>query len=161
MFLRTEILTEKKLIGKSKRMSFLNNVTRELWQWFHPRRKEIKDVIGTDLYSLEVYDDLTFFKTFNPANEFTKWAAVEVSNYDHTPPEMETLIIPSGTYAVFIHKGPASEGKKTYEYIFTNWMPASEYQLDQRPHFAVMGTKYKGESPDSEEEIWIPVKKKS
>lgn len=160
MFSRIETLPEKKLLGKSKRMSFLNNSTRELWQWFHPRRKEIKEVIGIDLYSLEVYDDITFFKTFNPANEFTKWAAVEVSNYDDIPTDLEKLIIPSGLYAIFIHKGPAGEGKKTYEYIFTNWMPSSEYQLDHRPHFAVMGAKYKAESPDSEEEIWIPIKKK-
>lgn len=118
MFLRTEILSEKKLLGKSKRMSFLNNSTKELWQWFRPKRKYILHVIGTYLYSLEVYDDVSFFKIFNPANEFTKWAAVEVSNYDHIPSEMEKLIIPTGLYAVFIHKGPASESKKTCEYFF-------------------------------------------
>ncbi|MBK7310045.1 MAG: AraC family transcriptional regulator [Sphingobacteriaceae bacterium] len=161
MFSRIETLSEKKLLGKSKRMSFLNNTTRELWQWFQPRRPEIKNVVGTDLYSLEVYDDASFFKTFNPANEFNKWAAVEVSDFDHIPAELDKLIIPTGLYAVFIHKGPASEGKKTYEYIFYNWFTSSKYELDHRPHFAIMGPKYKAESPDSEEEIWIPVKKKA
>ena len=58
----------------------------------------------------------------------------------------------------FLHRGPASEGMKTYQYIFQTWLPVSGYRLDDRPHFAVMGEKYKKEDPDSEEEIWVPVK---
>lgn len=159
MFLRTQTLSEKKLLGKSKRMSFANNTTRELWQWFQPRRKDLKNVAGSDLYSLEVYDDPDHFKNFDPTREFSKWAAVEVNNYSDEAPEMEQLTIPTGLYAVFLHKGPASEGKNTYMYIFQNWLPSSGYVLDNRPHFAVMGAKYKGDSPDNEEEIWIPIVK--
>jgi AraC family transcriptional regulator len=32
--------------------------------------------------------------------------------------------------------------------------------MDNRPYFALMGEKYKGENPESEEDFWIPVKKK-
>jgi AraC family transcriptional regulator len=63
-------------------------------------------------------------------------------------------------YAVFIHKGPASKGPETYNYIFGTWLPGSDYILDSRPHFALMGEKYKNDDPASEEEIWIPVKLK-
>lgn len=141
-------------------MSLVNNATHELWQWFQPKRSTLKNVVGTDLYSLEVYDDLSHFLNFDPAREFTKWATVEVNNYNNVPEEMEKLIVPSGLYAVFLHKGPASEGKNTYMYIFQTWLPKSEYGLDDRPHFAVMGAKYKGDSAESEEEIWIPIQKK-
>ncbi len=41
MYLRTEIIPEKKLIGKRAKMSFSNDKTRELWQSFMPQRKEI------------------------------------------------------------------------------------------------------------------------
>jgi AraC family transcriptional regulator len=160
MFLRTQTLSEKKLLGKSRRMSFLNNTTRELWQWFKPRLSSLKNVIGTDLYSLEVYDNASHFQNFDPAREFTKWAAVEVSDYNDAPAEMDKLTVPTGLYAVFLHKGPASEGKKTYEYIFFNWLPQSQYVLDDRPHFAVMGAKYKPDLQENEEEIWIPVSTK-
>ncbi len=54
--------------------------------------------------------------------------------------------------------GPASKGPETYRNIFETWLPASGYVLDNRPHFAVMGEKYRNEDPDSEEEIWIPIK---
>lgn len=157
---RIEFLAEKKLIGARTRMSFSKNTTRELWRGFMPRRKEILYSTGRELFSVEVYDNVLFFENFNPEAEFEKWAAVEVSDLKHVPEGMETLLIPPGSYAVFIHKGPAGEGQKTYEYIFRTWLPASIYTLDNRPHFALMGEKYKNDDPDSEEEIWIPVKLK-
>jgi AraC family transcriptional regulator len=69
--------------------------------------------------------------------------------------------LPEGLYAVFLHRGPATTGPKTFEYIFQTWLPASEYFLDHRPHFEILGTNYKNDDPDSEEEIWIPVKPKA
>lgn len=42
--------------------------------------------------------------------------------------------------------------------IFGVWLPASGYTLDRRPHFEVLGEKYKNADPNSEEEIWIPIK---
>jgi len=154
-----ETLGEKKFIGKRLRMSFTNNKTHELWRSFMPRRKEIQNIIGSELYSIEVYPP-NFYNNFNPEAEFEKWAAVEVTDFQTIPDNMETIISPEGLYAVFIHKGAASEGPKTYQHIFAIWLPNSEFQLDNRPHFAVMGAKYKSEDPDSEEELWIPVKPK-
>lgn len=156
MFLRLETLPEKKLIGKSGRMSFANNHTAELWRSLIPRRKEITNSIGSELYSAEVYPP-NFFDQFNPAAVFDKWALIEVTDFNTVPEDMETMIFPEGLYAVFLHKGPASEGPRTYQYIFQTWLPASGYILDERPHFAVMGERYKHEEADSEEEIWIPV----
>jgi AraC family transcriptional regulator len=39
-----------------------------------------------------------------------------------------------------------------------DWLPDSGFELDNRPHFAVMGEKYKRDDDASEEEIWIPVR---
>jgi AraC family transcriptional regulator len=156
---RLEFLPEKKFVGKKIRMSFTNNKTRELWQSFMPCRKNIKNIIGNELYSAEVYES-HYFENFNPEKEFEKWAAVEVSDVEVMPDDLEILVSHEGIYAVFIHQGPASAGPKTYQYIFGTWLPGSEYSIDDRPHFAIMGDKYKHEDPASEEEIWIPVKKK-
>jgi AraC family transcriptional regulator len=152
-------LTEKKLIGKKVKMSFSDNKTVELWHSFIPRRREIRNGIGAELYSVEVYNP-QFFDNFNPDASFDKWAAIEVTDFKVVPDEMETLTLPGGAYAVFLHKGTASEGPKTYSYIFETWLPDSGFSLDNRPHFALMGEKYKNDNPDSEEELWIPVKPK-
>jgi len=156
---RIEILTGKKLVGKHITMSFVENKTFQLWSSFMPERKEIKNPIDSNLYSLEVFP-VGYFNHFDPKNTFEKWAAIEVSDFNEVPLNMEILIIPIGMYAVFIHKGPATEAEKTYHFIFTEWLPNSEYNVDDRPHFAVMTEKYKKDDPDSEEEIWIPVKNK-
>jgi AraC family transcriptional regulator len=124
-----------------------------------PRRKEIKNNIGPELYSVELYEP-DFFENFNPQREFEKWAAIEVTDFDSVPAGMETFNSPAGLYAIFLYKGAASKGAETYRYIFGKWLPDSDFILDERPHFAVMGEKYKNEDPDSEEDLWIPVKYK-
>lgn len=155
---RIEILTEKKFIGKRIIMSFSNDKTKELWRNFMPRRKEIHNNIGTELFCIQVYDHNYDFNNFDLNKEFEKWAAVEVTNFDTVPHEMEHIILIGGLYAVFIHKGGAITGPKTYQYIFGTWLPNSEYALDNRPHFDILGEKYKNDDPSSEEEIWIPIK---
>ncbi|OCX52757.1 AraC family transcriptional regulator [Mucilaginibacter sp. PPCGB 2223] len=158
MYLRIETPAPKTLIGMSMPMSFANIQTPALWRSFMPRLGEVKNRVGANRYSAEVYPP-GYYNNFNPANTFDKWAAVEVSAVSDIPAGMQTLPF-EGQYAVFLHTGPASLGAKTYNYIFLNWLPASGYMLDDRPHFAVMGDKYKGEDAASEEEIWIPVRAK-
>ncbi|BDU25299.1 GyrI-like domain-containing protein [Flavobacterium sp. GSB-24] len=160
MEVQIKTLAEKKLIGHSIEMSFIENKTFQLWSGFMPKRKEIKNVVNSNLYSLEVYPE-NHFDNFDPNDNFQKWAAVEVSDFDDHPTPMKTLIVPSGLYAVFLHLGPAAEAHKTYHYIFTEWLPNSEYVVDERPHFAIMDEKYKKDDPDSEEEIWIPIKNRN
>ena len=43
----------------------------------------------------------------------------------------------------------------------TEWLPNSGYEIDNRPHFQVMGETYKNGSPDSEEDFYVPLKLKS
>ena len=155
---RIETLAEKKLVGNRMLMSLSDNKTAELWRNFMPGRKEIKNSIGTELYSVQVYHQL-YFTNFNPNTEFEKWATIEVMDFDTVPNEMETIILIGGLYAVFLHKGSNTDNK-TFQYIFTTWLPNSDYLLDERPHFEILGEKYKNGESDSEEEIWIPIKRK-
>ena len=154
---RIETLAEKKLIGKRVITSFSNDKTFELWKSFMPRRKEILNNIGSELYSMQIYESL-FFNHFNPATAFEKWATIEVTDFNSIPKDMESFILPGGLYAVFLYKGTAGAASNTFQYILGTWLPNSEYDLDNRPHFEILGEKYKNEDPDSEEEIWIPIK---
>jgi AraC family transcriptional regulator len=154
-------LSEKKLIGMRMNMSLAENKTPELWRSFMLRRKEITNTVSSDLYSMQVYDASFDFITFNPHILFEKWAAMEVLNFDNVPKGMDTFTLPGALYAVFLHKG-SSRDISIFQYIFGTWLPNhSEYMLDNRPHFELLGEKYKNDSPDSEEEIWIPVKMKN
>jgi len=154
---RIEILRQKKLVGKYKRMSFSNNTTFQLWQSFMPRRKEISGKVSNEMISMQVYHEPMRIGDFN--QEFDKWAAVEVNDFGNVPHEMDTFILQSGHYAVFPYKGLSTD-VSIFIYIFGTWLPGSIYTLDLRPHFEILGEKYRNNDPDSEEEIWIPIKLK-
>jgi AraC family transcriptional regulator len=158
MLPRIETLSEKKLIGIRIKMTLSDNKTFELWNSFMKRRREILNIVNPDLYSIQVYDQSLDLKNFNQETEFEKWATIEVANFDFIPYGMDPYILESGLHAVFIHKGAAKNGAKTFEYIFKTWLPDSLYLLDNRAHFELLGEKYKNDDPNSEEEIWIPFK---
>lgn len=155
---RIEVISERKLVGRRLTMSVAANRTIELWKSFMPHRSEVSHAIGSDLYSLQIYS-VDYFAHFSPQVTFEKWAAVQVSDFSHVPEGMETFILSSGKYAVFHYKGSSGEGASTFQYIFTSWLPASGYELDDRPHFELLGHKYKNDDPNSEEEIWIPIRR--
>ena len=156
---RIQTLSEKKLVGQSLAMSIADYKVGELWRSFMPRKKEITNILTNDLISLAIYES-TYFADFKPTNEFERWAAVEVADFDNVPNEMETFLLQSGLYAVFDYKGLNTD-KSIFQYIFGAWLPGSDYILDDRPHFEVLGEKYKNNDPTSEEEIWIPIRPKS
>jgi len=158
MFSRIETIAQKKLAGMRIRMSYAHNKTHELWKGFMSRRSAIRNSIGTDLFSLQVYPPSFDFNSFDPHALFEKWAAVEVTEFDETPDDMETFLLPGGLYAVFLHKGAAATASKTFTWIFGTWLPQSGYHLDLRPHFEILGEKYKNDDPASEEEVWIPIR---
>lgn len=158
---RIESIATKKLIGKRLRMSLANDRTRELWQSFMPKRKEIKGTISSDLFSMQIYDESFGFEVFDIEAHFDKMAAAEVADFAEIPEGMESFTLTGGLYAVFIHKGTATEGARTFRYIFGTWLPGSDYIIDNRPHFEILGAKYMNDDPASEEEIWIPVKPKT
>lgn len=158
MFLRTETILEKKLIGLRTRLTQKTNIekTVPLWKELMPQRHEIPNKKGTDLYSVQLFDSVPNH-SFKPNTEFEKWAAVEVTSFDSMNKQFETLIIPKGMYAVFLHKGLLIDFPKTLDFIYSQWLPNSGYMLDHRPHFDVMGEKYSPTSLNSEEEIWVPI----
>ena len=155
---RWENAPAKVFVGINASMSFDDDGTGELWRVFMPRRREITGAAGAALYSIEQFPP-GFFDAFASAREFTKWAAIAVED-DATelPLGMDRLISPAGPYAVFMHRGPVSDGPRTYGYIFNTWIPQSDCAIDERPHLAVMGPNYANDSADSEEELWIPVR---
>lgn len=159
--LRTEVIRDIKLVGKSIETTLAENKTGMLWGSFMPRRREISNTLNNELYSVEIFDPAIPMDQFTPHTKFVKWAAVPVQDFDGIPEGLSTLTIPGGLYAVFLFKGRSSEFAKTFQYIFQTWLPSSTYQLDTRPQFEVMGEKYKNDHPESEEEIWIPVKPSS
>ena len=160
MFLKTQNIPKKKLIGIQRKMTFASipQETVALWKQFMPLHATINNKVDANFYSLQVYKSLLKMQEVKGTDEFTKWALVEVINFENVPKTMKTFELDGGLYAVFLHKGLGSEFAKTMNYIFGEWLPKSDYTIDHRPHFELLGAKYKNNDPSSEEEVWIPIK---
>ena len=156
---KIQTLQPKKLVGLSTKMSLANNLTGQLWGQFGPRIASIQNRVSEDKISMQVYPS-DYYARFNPTTEFTKWATVEVSSFDNLPEGLRTFELQGGLYAVFDYKGSSTD-PSIFQYIFTEWLPKSYYVVDDRPHFEVLGPKYKNNDPDSEEEIWVPIREKA
>jgi AraC family transcriptional regulator len=152
-----KIFPTTKFIGKNLTFTYTDYRVFELWSSFMPRRKEIQNAIGSDLYNIQINPE-NF--DFQPNTPFVKWAAVAVTKFEVIPEEMEMLEIPEGLYAVFNYKGDQSNAAAFFNSIYTEWLPNSEYELDNRPQFEILGEKYKNNDASSEEEIWIPIQLK-
>ena len=139
-------------------MSLARNKTAMLWHSFIKERMNIPNRSTNEMISMQVYSEPVRLGDMH--QQFKKWAAVEVSAFSSVPDTMGTFTLKGGLYAVFHYKGLNTD-TKVFIYIFGEWLPNSEYILDNRPHFEILGEKYKNGEPDSEEEIWIPVKLKS
>ena len=142
------------LVGISAQMSYIDNQTQKLWETFIPFSKKINHKQSNDFYSLQVFPE-NFFKAFNPTIAFEKWALVPVTAIESNIEPCKPFILPAGLYAVFHHKGMDTS---IFQRIYGEWIPQSPYQLDNRPHFEILDEKYKKGSPDSEEDIYIPIR---
>ncbi|MEN9928143.1 MAG: hypothetical protein RLZZ231_64 [Bacteroidota bacterium] len=150
------VFPETKCIGKKMTFSYADYRAFELWSCFMPRRNEIINTINSHFLNVQVNPE-NF--SFGPHELFDKWAVAPVANFDLVPNDMDTLVIQEGLYAVFHYKGDETTVAQYFNQIYTVWLPNSGYQLDSRPQFEVLGEKYKKNDPNSEEEIWIPIKK--
>jgi AraC family transcriptional regulator len=89
-------MAQKILVGKHLSMSLADNKTGQLWQSFMPVRNTIPHKTGTDLFSLQLYPP-DYFLAFNLHTQFTKWAAIEVSEAVNVPEGMEVLLVEEGS----------------------------------------------------------------
>ncbi len=144
------------IIGMQANMSLTADNTSALFRGFMPRKREISDGTNQPLFLIKVYPP-NYFTAFNPNTIFTKWLGIKNSSIENIPEGFDIIIIPAGKYAVFHYKGLNTD-HSIFNYIFQDWLPQSGYQLDERPHFDLLDERYKNNDPESEEELWIPIK---
>ncbi|MAZ26225.1 MAG: GyrI-like domain-containing protein [Cytophagaceae bacterium] len=155
-------IPSKKLVGLSIKGKISFDDTKAMWQRFQKGKKEIENRVEGELHSMQIYPKGFKMEEFTEDTQFERRAAVEVSTFGAKPEGFEDFELAGGLYAKFIHKGPVRAFIETSNYIFKEWLPQSDYRVDDRAHFEILGAKYLGpEHPDSEEEIFIPLKIKA
>ena len=146
-----------KIIGQSTTVTVttINDKTRALAQQFMPRRHEIVAREGQHVFSIQDYNSA--YNPNSPHSEFEKWVGVEVTDFEHIPDGMSSLILKGGTYAVFEYKGAMKDFPNSRAYIFNEWLPNSNYKLALKAHFEILSENYSKDLNNIEEEVWIPL----
>ena len=90
---------------------------------------------------------------------FEYMTGVEVESFDHLPADAGRMRIPEQTYAVFTHRGHASDVGSTWQYIWTEWFPRSGYVDAETPPFEHFDERFNADTKLGEFEIWVPVRK--
>ena len=155
---RFETLETTLLVGKSLQMSRVQDQTAGLWREFMPSRDRVEKRLSEGFISLQVYPQGPQ-QIADPAALFTKWALVEVADFESVPEGMDSFTLEGGLYAVFDHQGPATD-LSTVMFIFGDWLQQAPYVLDDRPHFERLPVDYQPLDPNAREEFWIPVQAK-
>lgn len=150
---RIALIEPKKLIGFSITTSFRDDKTQIVWRKFMMRRNEIVNQTSNQLFSLQIYPE-----NFTANQTFRKYALAEVSDFNNIPNDFETFELESGKYLVFNYKGKAENGPELFRYIFQNFIPENQFEIDNRPHFEIFGEDYNPNDDFAEEEIWIPIR---
>ena len=69
---------------------------------------------------------------------------------DNVPEDLDSLIIPRQTWAVFTIKGEWEAVDEAWTRIYTEWFPSSKYEPAESPEFMI--------SSENQSEVWVAIK---
>lgn len=137
-------------VGKNE-----NQEITQLWGAFNQRSAEIRNQLPEAAYGVCI------LLADAPEGVFEYVAGFAVSVVEDLPAGMVVRQIPALTYAAFTHRGALNTLHQTYEAIYQDWLPQSGYELAAQLDMEVYDERFKDFSPDSELDLYVPVKKKA
>ncbi|MDC7126926.1 MAG: AraC family transcriptional regulator [Spirochaetales bacterium] len=106
----------------------------------------------------ERYFQLQYWFPEQEPDMFYFFIAVQADSADDIPIQFTVKTIPRQKYLKFLHKGRANTVGRTYQYIYENYLPESNYRLPHLYNFEYYGKGHLGPFNDeSVSEIYIPV----
>ncbi|MFJ2197325.1 GyrI-like domain-containing protein [Streptomyces violaceusniger] len=74
------------------------------------------------------------------------------------PEDLDELVVPAGTWAVFENSGPFPQALQyLWRDVFTQWFPSNPYQ--SRPGPEILRTRLSRDAARADAELWIPVER--
>ncbi len=154
------IITERKplkVVGMKIHTSIKENRIPQLWNDFIVRMDELEKVAVPDC-SLGICLNETGTE-FHEDSEFDYLACKVVKDDSVIPIGMEYREIPGQLVAVFTHSGSLETLSETYDYIYNEWLPESEYKLIATDEIEWYDSRFKFGEKDSQMDIHIPISK--
>ncbi len=132
----------------------INDLSKE-WGRFMNEVNTIKNQVMP-----ERYYQVQFWSEKQDLGGMYFFTGIEVSKAQNINPLFVVKSIPAGNYLRFIHKGLANKVGYTYKYIYNQFLPDTDFNLNKSFNFEYYGEKCLGPyNENSESEIYIPVDK--
>lgn len=119
------------------------------WQRFVPHLGNIPGQVGRAAYGVNYNGD--------DAGTFDYLCGVEVTDFSRLPAHLSRVRIPPHRYAVFFHRDHISAIRRTWNTIWTQWLPESGHKAADAPLFERYGENFDGASGMGGVEIWVPI----
>jgi len=123
------------------------------WQRFIPHLDHIPGQIGGIAYGVSCNGD--------DAGSFDYVCGVEVKDFLRIPADWSRVRIAEQKYAVFAQRDHISTIRSTWNTIWNEWLPNSEYEVADAPDFERYDEHFNSTTGIGGFEIWIPVKASS
>lgn len=120
------------------------------WQRFLPSFGHIPGQIGHVAYGAR--------SNFDDEGGFDYLCGVEVPDFSRLPKEMGALRIPEQRYAIFSHRDHISTIRRTWNTIWTEWLPKSGHEHLDAPDFERYGENFDSRAGTGDIEVWIPLR---
>lgn len=129
-----------------------NSITQEQREAMHA----LQNIEPREIVNVSYEHDYQFMKD---EGELTHLIGV-LTTEDEVSDLLDVLEVPAYTWAVFPNEGPFPDTlQQTYARIYSEWLPASDYEVIQAPVFSF--TKFNEDQPGGAySEVWMPVRKK-
>ncbi len=155
------IVTEReplKVVGMKISTTMKDNSIPQLWNDFIARMEELAEIAVPDC-SLGVC--LNEINADLEGSDFFDYLACKVVKDDSIIPSgMEYREIPAQLVAVFTHFGSLESLGETYDYIYNEWLPDSEYKMAAADEVEWYDSRFKYGDTESQMDIHIPIAKK-
>ena len=123
------------------------------WQGFAPHLGHIPGQISRTAYGVCCHND--------DAGNFDYVCGVEVKDFFRIPADWSRVRIPEQKYAVFAQRDHISTIRSTWNTIWNEWLPNSDYEVADAPDFERYGEPFDSATGMGGFEIWIPIKTSS
>jgi len=148
-------LDERILVGLSFFLSDQMKIDNLSTEWSRLMRE--LDTIEERMQP-ERYYQLQYWSDKQELGGLYFFTGVEVKRIVNLNPLFVVKTIPAGKYLRFIHHGVSNKVGYTYQYIYTRFLPETDFRLSQPFNFEYYGERYLGPgNENSESEIYIPI----
>jgi len=150
------------VVGLQSLISMKDNVISELWTRLEQTGCEIENPTIPGVYFGVSWGYQEQTKGDMSSARFFHMVGAPVDSLGDLPEGFTFKNIPAHRYAKFIHQGSIKKLMDTYNHIFMEWLPNSEYLYHETAtDIEWYDHRFKGEGEDSEFDIYIPVIEKT